>query len=212
MNKKEESARLELTKIAHIIYEKGYNVSIDGNLSCRLSNDTILMTPSGSHNGFIKPSDLVISDLDGNLIRGKQKVTSEYRLHVHIYKKRADINCVIHTHSPYALAASLAGIDLHDKTYITVAPVPTTEYARIASTESPKVLDPYIESYNWAIIPRHGVVTWADSIWNAFLRLEGLEHYAKILTLASSVGSVKPLPTTKRKELLKFWGLGKIIK
>jgi ribulose-5-phosphate 4-epimerase/fuculose-1-phosphate aldolase len=202
----EYNARLELTRVAHLIYEKGYNVSIDGNLSYKLSDDTILISPSGAHKGFMKPEDFMIVDLDGNLIRGEGKPTSEYRLHSLIFKKRKDICCVIHAHSPYALAASLAGIDLQ-QTYMTVAPVPTTQYGRNASSQSAEVLDPYIMDYNWAIIPRHGVVVWADTIWNAFLRIEGLEHYAKVLMQAKAVNPVQPLPKEQRDELLKFWGL-----
>lgn len=202
----EQSIRENLTKISHLIYERDYNVSIDGNLSCRIEKDQILITPLGSHNGFIEPEDFVIIDLDGNTINGEGQRTSEYRLHVEIYRKRDDINAIIHVHSPYALAASLVGLNLM-RTYIAMAPVPTTEYARISSAQSPVVIRPFIENYNWAILPRHGVVTWADTLWNAFLRLEGLEHYAKIMMIASSVNPVNPLPEEKVMELLKFWNL-----
>ncbi|MHA1882804.1 MAG: class II aldolase/adducin family protein, partial [Candidatus Thorarchaeota archaeon] len=162
--------------------------------------------PSGSHNGFIEPEEFVIIDIDGNVISGEGTRTSEYKLHVEIYKKREDINAIIHVHSPYALAASLVGLDLM-KTYIAAAPVPTTEYARISSDQSPIVIRPYIKKFNWAILPRHGVVTWADTLWNAFLRLEGLEHYAKIMMIARSVDKVSPLPEERVRELLKFWNL-----
>lgn len=202
----EAQARSELTRVAHLIYERGYNVSIDGNLSYRLGPDEILMTPSGSHNGFIEPEEYVVVDNHGELVRGGRRPTSEYRLHVALYDKRPDTRCVIHTHSPYAIAASLAGVDLH-KTYVTVAPVPTTDYARISSAETPWVVRPYMHAYNWAILPRHGTVAWSDSIWSAFLRIEGLEHYAKVLMTARAAGPIEPLPDDRRIELLTFWGL-----
>lgn len=198
--------RQELTRVAHLIYERGYNVSIDGNLSYRLEDGNLLMTPSGSHNGFIRPEEFVVTRPDGTLLRGDRRPTSEYRLHVELHRSRPDCRCVIHVHSPYAVAASLAGVDLH-KTYVSVAPVPTTDYARISSEQSPAVLRPYMEHYNWAILPRHGIVAWADSIWNAFLRVEGLEHYAKIVMTARACGPIEPLPSDKRIELLTFWGL-----
>jgi L-fuculose-phosphate aldolase len=198
--------RQELTRVAHLIYERGYNVSIDGNLSYRLDDGTLLMTPTGSHNGFIRPEEFVITRADGTLLRGERQPTSEYRLHVELHRARPDCRCVIHVHSPYAVAASLAGVDLH-KTYVSVAPVPTTSYARISSEESPAVLRSYMEHYNWAILPRHGVVAWADTIWSAFLRIEGLEHYAKVVMTARACGPIEPLPPGKRIELLTFWGL-----
>lgn len=199
-------ARTEVVRIARLIYERGYNVSIDGNISVRLSADELLITPSGQHNGFLRPEDLVVVDPVGHLLRGDRCPTSEYRLHTALYASRKDIACVIHVHSPFAVAASLAGVDLA-KTWISAAPVPTTAYARISSAESPAVLEPFIADYNWAILPRHGTVAWADTLWNAFLRIEGLEHYAKIVMAARAAGPIEPLPNDRRIELLTMWGL-----
>ena len=205
----ETAARLELTRVSHLAYERGYNVSIDGNVSYRLDDGMILMTPTGSHLGFIQPEDFVVTTSDGELVRGSVKPTSEYRLHVELHRRRPDCRCVVHVHAPYALAASLAGIDLR-KTYITVAPVPTTDYARISSSESPTVLEPYMQDYNWAILPRHGIVAWAETPWQAFLRIEGLEHCAKVVVAARACGPIEPLPTTRTSELLSFWGLSEL--
>jgi L-fuculose-phosphate aldolase len=202
----ETAARLELTRISHLLYERGYNVSIDGNVSCRLDDGTLLLTPTCSHLGFIRPEDFVVTDADGALLRGGTAPTSEYRLHADLLKQRPDCRSVIHVHAPHALAASLAGIDLH-KTYMTVAPVPTTSYARISSPEALGAIRPFAKDYNWAVLPRHGVVTWADTPWNAFLRVEGLEHCAKVLMTARSCGPVEPLSPERTNELLAFWGL-----
>lgn len=202
----EGKARHELTRVSHLLYERGYNVSIDGNVSWRLDDGTLLITPAGAHLGFMRPEDLVVVRPDGSLLRGDRPPTSEYRLHVELHRTRPDCRCVVHAHAPSAIAASLAGIDMH-QTYITTAPVPTTEYARISSEQSPAVLRPLMADYNWAILPRHGVVAWAGTIWDAFLRVEGLEHYAKVLMSARACGPIEPLSPAKRIELLTFWGL-----
>ncbi len=199
-------ARTEIVRIARLIYERGYNVSIDGNISVRLSPDELLITPSGRHNGFLRPEELVVVDPAGRLLRGEGCPTSEYRLHTALHASRKDITCVIHVHSPFAVAASLAGVDLA-KTWISVAPVPTTAYARISSPESPAALAPFIADYNWAILPRHGTVAWADTLWSAFLRIEGLEHYARVVMAARATGPIEPLPDDRRLELLTMWGL-----
>lgn len=199
-------ARHELTRISHLMYERGYNVSLDGNVSWRLPDDSLLITPTGAHLGFIRPHEFVVVRPDGSLLRGDRPATSEYRLHVELHRTRPDCRCVVHAHAPHAIAASLAGVDLHE-TYLTVAPVPTTEYARISSEQSPAVLRPYMADYNWAILPRHGVVAWAPGIWDAFLRVEGLEHYAKVVMAARACGPIEPLSSERRIELLTFWGL-----
>lgn len=202
----EWTARLELVRVARLIYERNYNATIDGNLSFRLGEDEVLITPSGAHNGFLDPTDLVVMDLEGRTVRGSGKSTSEFRLHTRIYRRRSDIRCVMHVHAPHALAASLAGIDLH-QTFVTMAPVPTTQYARVSSAKSPEVLEPYIPDYNWAILPRHGPVVWADTIWNAFLRIEGLEHFAKVVLAAAACGPLTPMSAEHREELLTFWNI-----
>ncbi len=202
----ESRARLEMVRVARLLYERDYNVTIDGNLSMRIGPGRFLLTPSGRHNGFLNPEDLIVVDDSGLPVNDSRKASSEYRLHAFIYRRRSDIHAVIHVHSPYATAATLAGIDLW-QTWVTMAPVPTTEYARIASEKSPQVIEPFVEDYNWAILPRHGAVAWADTLWNAFLRIEGLEHLAKIVMIAHATGKIRPMSAEQRAELLKFWKL-----
>lgn len=206
----EWQARNELTRVSHLLYQRGYNVSIDGNVSWRLDDGTLLITPTGAHLGFIQPHDFVVVRPDGSLLRGGRQPTSEYRLHVELHRTRPDCRCVVHAHAPHAIAASLAGVDLHE-TFVTVAPVPTTAYARISSEQSPSVLRPFMEAYNWAILPRHGVVAWAETAWDAFLRVEGLEHYAKMVMAARACGPIEPMTPEQRIELLSFWGLEDLV-
>lgn len=185
-------ARTELVHVGKLLYEREYNAGKDGNLSCRLSDDEILITPSGVHKGFLDAADLVVMDLQGLKLRGVGAPTSEYRVHARIYQVRNDIRCVIHVHAPYALAVSLAGVDLR-RTYVTAPPVPTTDYAPPSSARCPEVLEPYLGDYDAAILPRHGLVAWADSPWNAFVRIEGIEHLAKAVLTAAATGRLTTL-------------------
>lgn len=199
-------ARRDLTRVSHLLYERGYNASIDGNVSYRLDDGTLLITPTGVHLGFLRPEDLVVVRPDGSLLRGDRAPTSEYRLHVELHRTRPDCRCVVHAHAPYAIAASIAGISLQE-TYMSMAPVPTTAYARISSEQSPVAVRPFVHDYNWAILPRHGVVAWAATAWDAFLRVEGLEHCAKAVLTARACGPIEPLTPDQRIDLLTFWGL-----
>jgi L-fuculose-phosphate aldolase len=125
-----------------------------------------------------------------------------------VYRTRPDIGAVIHSHAPCAIAASLAGIDLMEMV-ISMAPVPTAEYAQPSSPESAERMRPFLQGYDWGILPRHGVVCLGRTPWDAFLRLEGLEHYAHIVLMAHATGRpVTPLGAEQRRRLLDFWGLG----
>ena len=197
----------EIIETGKLMYQKGYNVSIDGNISIRLSDKELLITASGTRLGFLTEDDIVATDYDGNLLRGNKKATSEKVLHTQIYKERTDVNAIIHAHAPYSVALSMLDIDVENNLYATVAPIPITEFALPSSEESFLKMKPFIKNYNWSILQRHGVVTYEKDLLGAFLRLEGMEHFAKILLSALSVNEVKPLSDENKNKLLKFWGI-----
>jgi ribulose-5-phosphate 4-epimerase/fuculose-1-phosphate aldolase len=203
---KEKQLREQMTFIARHMYKMGYNFTIDGNISHRLSDDKIIVSPTGQHLGFICSEDFVVMDREGNLIDGVRKPTSEWRLHSRIYDIRPDVECVIHAHPPSAIAASVANVDL-TKVFAHYSPIPTTDFALNCTEETSKALEPYIRSQNWAILKRHGVVTWADSLFNTFLRLEGLEQCARIVMKANAIGDIQPIPDGDVQQLFKMWGL-----
>jgi L-fuculose-phosphate aldolase len=197
----------EIIETGKLMYQKGYNVSIDGNISIRLSDKELLITASGSRLGFLTEDDIVITDYEGNLLKGNKKATSERVLHTQIYKERTDINAVIHAHAPHSIALSMLDIDIENNMYATVAPIPITKFAMPSSEESYLNMKPFIQNYNWGILQRHGVVTYEKDLLGAFLRLEGMEHLAKILIYAFSVKKIEPLSTADKNKLLKSWGL-----
>ncbi len=208
---KERESRKALVEISRLLYEKKYNVSLDGNLSIRLSDKEILITPSRSHKGFIKPFDLLVIDYSGNVLRGEGKISSEYRLHLTVYEHRPNVNAVIHAHSTYATACSLAGIDL-TKQYITQPPIPTTNFALPSSYEGAKEVLQYVNEYNAVILNRHGVAVWGSDIWETFLKLEEVEHTSKIVMNACSIKNLSPIDGENTKRLKELFrevkGLG----
>jgi len=199
----------EIIEIGKLMYQKGYNVSIDGNISVRLSDSELLITATGTRLGFLTDDDIVVTDYDGNLLKGNRKATSEKILHLQIYKEREDVNAVIHAHAPYSVALSMLDIDIENDLYATVAPIPITKFAMPSSEESYLNMKPYIKDYNWGILRRHGVVAYENNLLGAFLRLEGMEHLAKMLIYAFSVKKVEPLSAEIKDKLLDFWGIKK---
>lgn len=202
-----ECAKNEIIEIGKLMYNKGYNVSIDGNISVRLSESKLLITATGTRLGFLTHEDIVITDYDGNLIDGKKRATSEKILHTNIYKQRPDVNAVIHAHAPHATALSMLNIDIENNLYAAMAPIPIAKFAVPSTQESYEQMKPFIKKYNWGILRRHGVVTWEKDLISAFLRLEGMEHFAKIMMTAWAVNPIEPLAEDDKNRLLKSWGL-----
>lgn len=202
-----DKIKQEIIETGKLMYQKGYNVSIDGNISVRLPGKELMITATGTRLGFLTEEDIVVTDYDGNLLHGTKRATSEKVLHTQIYKERDDVNAVIHAHAPYCVALSMLDIDIENTLYATVSPIPITEFAMPSSEESYLKMKSFIKDYNWGILQRHGVVAYEKDLLGAFLRLEGMEHYAKMLIYAFSVKEPNPLSEEYKDKLMRFWGL-----
>ena len=108
----ERKHREEIVRYGRTLHEKGFVAAMDGNLSVRLKQDRILVTPTGLSKGSMRPADLVIVDLDGKQVAGRRQVTSELGMHLMIYRTRADVKAIVHAHPPTATGFAAAGIAL----------------------------------------------------------------------------------------------------
>lgn len=199
------SVKSELVETCHRVYEKGYVSAYDGNLSVRLDDQRILITPSGKSKGEIEESDLVISDYNGRLVEGSGKVSTEVKIHLLAYKERPEVNAVIHCHPIYATAFATAGegfnLPVFPEVVLALGKVPLCKYATPSTDELPNSIKPYIE-YSWAfLLENHGALTIGKNIKGAYYRMEKLEHAAKTLFIARSLGREKTIPLVKLKEL-----------
>jgi len=102
--------RQEIADICHLIYQKGYVASTDGNVSVRLTDGNVMCTPTRCNKGFVKPDDLVVIDAKGEKVRGERKPSSEMAMHLLIYEMRPEIGAVVHAHPACATAFAAAGI------------------------------------------------------------------------------------------------------
>src|SRR6185436_16733810 len=128
----EAELRAEITRFCHLIYERGYVASTDGNVSVRLPNGLIMCTPTMCNKGFVKPEDMVIIDIKGQKISGERKQSSEMAMHLLIYEMRPDIHSVAHAHPPCATAYAAAGIPLNkaliSEVVLALGCIPLAEY------------------------------------------------------------------------------------
>ena len=104
--------RKEMVHYSKLIYERSLSSATDGNLSCKIADERILITPSGLHKGFLTEEDLVVIDLEGKKLSGKNLPSSEYNTHLYIYKNRKDVEAIVHAHPPYCIAFTVAGVPL----------------------------------------------------------------------------------------------------
>ncbi len=212
----EFALREEMVRIGKLMHQKNFVAAGDGNLSARLGPNRLLVTPSGFSKGFLNPEQLLIVDLDGNkagpnLGAARDLVpSSEIRLHLECYRQRTDVQAVIHAHPPYAIACTLAGLSLAKcvlpEVVLDLGTIPTTPYATPASPEGPEMIRSLIPQYDAIMLARHGSVTVGRDLWEAYMRLERVEHSAQVALTANTVQPPLPLPEDAVRKLVALRG------
>jgi len=189
-----------------MMYGKNLVVATDGNISVRLSEDRILATPSGVSKGHMKPEDLIVTDMKGKKLSGERNPSSEIRLHLAIYGKRTDGMAVVHGHPPVATAFTIAGLSLAQcvipEVVFTLGSIPTTDYATPTSAEGPTVIQELIENHDAIVLDRHGAVTVGKDVFDAYRKLEKVEHCAEVTLAARQLGQVKTLTPDEIRRLM----------
>lgn len=218
MGRSIDSLRTEITEVGKRIYDHGYVASNDGNISARLDENSILITPTGVSKGFMEPADLIIIDMDGNLVHGTRKQSSESQMHIGIYKDRPDVNSVCHAHPPYSTGFAVAGIPLDKmalpEVIISLGAVPVVEYGENGTDELYESISKYVRGYDAFLLANHGAVTVGDSILKAYYKMEVLEHAAMIQFIAHQLGNINVLTKKQVAQLIsqrEKWGVRKDI-
>ena len=205
--KSESDSRNEIVAIGRRMADTGFIVAIDGNISCRLKNGHILITPSGVSKGALSPSMLIVVDLDGKPVGRSANPSAEISMHLLIYKKRRDVMAVVHAHPPTAVALSLAGVSMAHcvipEVVLTMGEIPTAPYATPTTHELADSIAPYLDESDVIILERHGSVTCGLSLQEAYNKLEKLEHAAHITMMATQLGGVKPLSRGEVAKLIE---------
>ncbi|HEY2016182.1 MAG TPA: class II aldolase/adducin family protein [Bryobacteraceae bacterium] len=210
----ERKHREEIVRYGRTLHEKGFVAAMDGNLSVRLKQDRILVTPTGLSKGSMRPADLVIVDLEGKQVAGRRNVTSELGMHLMIYRSRADVKAIVHAHPPTATGFAAAGIALTEPLVCEVVMglgcIPLARYGTPGTAELAQSLEPYVSKYDAILMSNHGVVAYGDTIEHAYMKMETVEHFAQISLVTHMLGRQQPLQEREIEKLLlartKYFG------
>ncbi|HPX03597.1 MAG TPA: class II aldolase/adducin family protein [Synergistaceae bacterium] len=187
----EADIRKEIIKTGILILEKGLVQGTGGNIS-RRTEKGILITPSGMDYRTLTCEDIVLLAPDGKVLEGTRVPSIERSLHLRIYRSRADINAVIHTHSVYATAIAAARQPLCPITDNQVAvfggTVPVADYAPIGTEELAENTSRALADGAGVLLSNHGALCVGRELSEALMRCEMLEVFSKIYILAKTVG------------------------
>ncbi|MCP3919762.1 MAG: class II aldolase/adducin family protein [bacterium] len=205
----EEEARLRtaICKVGALCYQRGLIVGGDGNLSTRMADGTILITPAGAMKGFLEPPQLARIDTEGKVVDGGPGPSSEVGIHLVVYKERPDCKAMVHAHPPHAVAMTIAGIDLQmpiiPEIIVTIGGIPTARFGIPGTPDLPESIREIVRCSDTVIMKNHGSCTLGGNLMDAFKKLDMLEHTARILWLAHVArGGLEPLPDEAVAELL----------
>lgn len=208
----EEKARKDLIEVARLCYRRGYICGMEGNFSIKLDNERILTTPSGTCKARIEPSDLIITDLEGKpASQSSRKPSTEIAIHLTAYKNRPDAAAVVHAHPTTAVGFTVAGMKL-DKCVLpevvcTLGRIPVAPYATPSTGELSDSIADIIRDHDAVVLDHHGALTIGNDIWDAYYKMETLEHYAQTMLVAHMLGGVQPLRSSQVEKLLDICGV-----
>ena len=184
---------------------KNFTPGYSGNISARYK-EGLLITTSGSSNGYLKPEHVVYTDFDGKSLEKGKKPSSEKFLHIEIYKQRPDINYVIHVHAPYLSSFASAGRDLMApimaENVFYFGGIPLAEYALPSTRELVDNTIKFFDKYDAVLMANHGFIVGAKTIEDAYLKLELAESYAQVVLNTEILGGAKYLSQEEEQKIL----------
>ena len=202
---KMQKHREDLVQVCRLIYEKGWVAMNDGNVSIRLDDDRILCTPTAVSKRLVRIQDVILCDSSGRKIKGQRKCTSEIAMHVAIYEHRPDVRSVVHAHPPIATGFASAGRALDKallpEVIIQLGAVPLAAYGLPGTAALSEGMKPFLAEYDAILLENHGCTTYGADVWEAFFRMEMVEHLAKITFVAEMLGGARALPREEVEKL-----------
>ncbi|MFQ5701051.1 MAG: class II aldolase/adducin family protein [Acidobacteriota bacterium] len=194
--KREFEHRRDIVEIGRRLYAKGFIAAADGNVSVRMDEDRILMTPSGRNKGRLSPEDLIVTDARGRKLYGRLEPSSELPMHLAMYEARPDVQAVVHAHPPHSSGFAVAGLPMDQpllsEVVLTLGTVPLAEYATPTTPELAEAVRP-LADHDAILLANHGALTVGGDVYEAYDRMETLEHSAHVYIVARTLGSERPL-------------------
>ena len=191
----EAELRAAIVEAGRRLYAKGLVAGNEGNISVR-HGARLLVTPGGACKGFLRPEDVVETDLEGRAL-GSARATSEILMHAAVYRARADVHAVVHAHPPVATGFAVAGVALDRpvlaEPVVTLGPVPVVPFGTPSTSELARHVEQAIAGSHALLLANHGALAVGETLWRAWERMETLEQYARIALAARLIGRAREL-------------------
>ena len=194
----ETRLRRDLVEVCRRLHDRRLIGAGEGNVSCRLGPDRLLVTPSGASKGYLRPAELAVVDLQGRKIRGRGRPSTELLMHLAAYAARPDVGAVVHAHPLTAVAFTVAGVappnDLLPEAVLVLGRIAVAPFATPGTDEVPDSLSPFWKGHDVILLERHGALALGSDLFQALDRMETLERVCEVAARARALGACEPLP------------------
>jgi L-fuculose-phosphate aldolase len=202
MDSLEQELRQEMIEITNRLSSRGLIRAAGGNLSVRLNDKEVLITPTRLAKGYLREEDIVVIDLKGHLTRGSLPPSVDSRFHLAAYEARPDAEAVVHAHPLITTAFTVAGKAiptgiLPELEIFFPNGVPTVPYETPASQDIIDLCKPYLAGNDIIVMSHHGTLSVGHSLTMAWMVTEHLETCMEVLFYAECLGGANPLPEEK---------------
>lgn len=198
--------REDICEVGRRLYRHGYIAAMEGNISIRLSDDEVMGTPAGVCKGYLTPDLIVTCDMQGNKLEGALRVSTEIQMHLAVYRARPDARAVVHAHPPKSTGFAVAGVPLNKavlaEVVVTLGCVPLASYATPSTKELAESVDRLVRTSDGLLLSNHGALTVGKDVYDAYFKMEVIEHFAEISLISRQLGGERLLPRSEVSRLL----------
>jgi L-fuculose-phosphate aldolase len=212
----ESEARRQIVEAGRRLRDRFFVASNDGNLSARLSDTELLVTPTSVNKGDVTEDSILKIDLTGRVIAGSLKPSSETKMHLAVYRTRPDVQAIVHAHPPAATGFAACRIRLDQDVILPevifgLAKIGFAEYGTPSTDEIPNAVVKEIPECDALLLSNHGALTVGTDVMQAYYRMEVLEMYARVRLVTRILGGPKVLNADEISALQKVreaqgWG------
>jgi L-fuculose-phosphate aldolase len=206
--KRYKTERKDVARFMRRLYRHGLTTTSGGNISLRISENLIAITPSATDKGSLRWEEVGLLTMKGENLTPDLKPSIESEMHLSIYKKK-DVKAIVHAHPTFATAFTAMknkiNINLIAEACAILEEPVFVPYALMGTKMLAEMVSKYIDKSDILLLENHGILTVGANLLQAFDKIEVLENAARMTLIVDFAGNKKSLSKEKIQEIEKLF-------
>lgn len=206
---KYKAERKEVASFMRRLYKNGLTTTSGGNISLRISDDIIVITPSATDKGRMKWKEVGVMNIFGENLTPELKPSIEYEMHLSIYRKKKEVKAIVHAHpvcaSAFTAMKCKIDTDLTAEARAILGDPVIVPYALMGTADLAEQAARHIVLSDILLLENHGILTTGSNLLQAFDKIEVLENAAKMTLIVSMTKKKSPLDKDRIRQIDKLF-------